>query len=89
MRRFNTTGPCDPEKHYTLIRQSLIDEGKQMVEEGRYFTLFAPRQAGKTTYFQLLLQQLESDRYIPVWISFEGFTPANRAARGLWPDRRT
>ena len=73
MRRFNTSGPCDPEKHYTLIRQWLLDEGKLLVESGRYFTLFAPRQAGKTTYFQLLLQQLESEGYTPLWISFEGF----------------
>ena len=62
-----------PKKHYTLIRQWLLNEGKLLVESGRYFTLLAPRQAGKTTYFQLLLQQLKSEGYTPLWISFEGF----------------
>ncbi|MEM7129025.1 MAG: AAA-like domain-containing protein [Chloroflexota bacterium] len=72
MRRFNTSGPCDPKKHYTVLRQNLIAEGQKIVEAGRYFTLFAPRQAGKTTYFQLLLEHLKSQEYTPLWISFEG-----------------
>ncbi len=72
MRYFNTSGPCDPKKHYTVRRESLIAEGRAMVEQGRYFTIFAPRQAGKTTYFQLLLEDLKhSDSYAPVWMSFE------------------
>jgi hypothetical protein len=31
-----------------------------------------PRQAGKTTYFQLLFRQLQQVGYLPIWISFEG-----------------
>ncbi|MCP4400473.1 MAG: hypothetical protein GY801_24610 [bacterium] len=72
MRYFNTSGPCDPEKHYTVRREALLVKGREIVAQGRYFTIFAPRQAGKTTYFQLLLEQLKhSHTYTPVWISFE------------------
>ncbi len=72
MRYFNTSGPCDPATHYTIMREELIATGKKMVEQGKYFSIFAPRQSGKTTYFHLLLARLrEENRYAPMWISFE------------------
>ena len=70
MRCFNTSGPCDPRKHYTLLREPLLRQGKAKVDNGRFFTIFAPRQSGKTTYFQLLLQELQAT-YTPIWVSFE------------------
>lgn len=79
MRVFNTSGPCDPAKHYTLMRPALVAQGQVLVEQGRYFTIFAPRQAGKTTYFQLLFRQLEQANYTPIWISFEGLKTLTRA----------
>ncbi|MEK8018396.1 MAG: AAA-like domain-containing protein [Candidatus Parabeggiatoa sp.] len=71
MREFNTTGPCDPALHYTVMREALIAEGLEKVRKGRYFTLFAPRQTGKTTYFQLLLEAVKAENFTPIWISFE------------------
>lgn len=79
MRYFNTSGPCDPSKHYTVLRPALVAKGEKLVEQGRYFTIFAPRQAGKTTYFQLLLEQLKTQGCIPIWISFEGLKTLPRA----------
>ncbi len=79
MRIFNTSGPCDPAKHYTVLREALVSKGQALVAEGRYFTLFAPRQSGKTTYFQLLLDQLRANGYTALWISFEGFKTLTRA----------
>lgn len=79
MRVFNTSGPCDPEKHYTVMRDTLVLKGEELVERGRYFTIFAPRQAGKTTYFQLLFRQLATKGYTPIWISFEGLRTLSRA----------
>jgi AAA-like domain len=79
MRIFNTSGPCDPDKHYTVMREGLIDQGQALVEQGRYFTIFAPRQAGKTTYFQLLFRRLVTKGYTPIWISFEGLRTLSRA----------
>ncbi len=71
MREFNTSGPCNPALHYTVMREALIAEGKEKVRKGRYFTLFAPRQTGKTTYFQLLLSAVKAEKFTPIWISFE------------------
>ena len=78
MRYFNTSGPCDPERHYTLFRPTLLAKGQRLVDQGRYFTLFAPRQTGKTTYFQLLFRQLQTQGYLPIWISFEDMKTATR-----------
>ncbi len=71
MREFNTSGPCNPALHYTVMREALIAEGFDKVRKGRYFTLFAPRQTGKTTYFQLLLEAVKAENFTPIWISFE------------------
>jgi len=78
MRRFNTSGPCDPEKHYTVMREEMVATGQALVDEGRYFTIIAPRQSGKTTYFQLLFDTLREQDYIPIWVSFESLKTASR-----------
>ena len=38
-RRFNTSGPNNPEKHYTLERVELVEKGMRMVKDERYFTI--------------------------------------------------
>lgn len=78
MRYFNTSGPCNPDLHYTVMREELVATGQRLVEEGRYFTIFAPRQAGKTTYFQLLFRHLKEQNFTPVWISFESLRTIGR-----------
>jgi len=78
MREFNTTGPCDPTQHYTVMREALIAKGLEKVRKGRYFTLFAPRQSGKTTYFQLLLEAVKEEGFTPIWISFEKLKTVTR-----------
>ncbi len=77
MRYFNTSGPCDPAEHYTVMRPVLIAKGREKVRRGRYFTLFAPRQAGKTTYFQLLMREL-GDEYTPIRVSFENLKTVSK-----------
>jgi len=72
MRYFNTSGPCDPQKHYTVLRQELISQGLDRVRRGRYITIFAPRQAGKTTFLRLLMEELGKEGEVkPIRISFE------------------
>jgi len=78
MREFNTSGPCNPALHYTVMREALIDIGLEKVRKGRYFTLFAPRQAGKSTFFQLLLEAVQKEGFIPIWISFESVKTVTR-----------
>ncbi|MCK5523521.1 MAG: ATP-binding protein [Thiomargarita sp.] len=77
MREFNTTGPCNPALHYTVMREVLMAVCQEKVKKGRYITLFAPRQAGKTTFFKLLLNALEKD-FTTVWISFENLKTASK-----------
>ena len=79
MREFNTSGPCDPDKHYTVMREALVATGQALVDSGRFFTIFAPRQSGKTTYFQLLFRDLRIQGYLPIWISFEGLKQLSKA----------
>ena len=73
MRSFNTSGPNIIEKHYTLARTNLIERGQQLVYDERYFTIWAPRQTGKSTYFQLLATELEKEGYKVAYINFENF----------------
>ncbi|MCP4695318.1 MAG: ATP-binding protein, partial [Gammaproteobacteria bacterium] len=77
MREFNTSGPCDPALHYTVMREALMAVCSEKVKKGRYITLFAPRQSGKTTFFKLLLNALEKD-FTTVWISFENLKSASK-----------
>lgn len=72
-RYFNTSGPCFPIEHYTLRRRGLIEKGMDLVKRKRYFTIWAPRQSGKSTYFTLLCDELKKQDYISIWITVEGF----------------
>jgi predicted AAA+ superfamily ATPase len=67
MRTFNTSGPNIAEEHYTIERTSLINKGIDLVENKRYFTIWAPRQTGKSTYFRQLAEKLNDSGYKPVF----------------------
>lgn len=73
MRTFNTSGPNIPEQHYTISRQKLIEKGINLVKNSRYFTIWAPRQTGKSTYFRLLAKQLQQQGYEVAHINFENY----------------
>jgi len=60
------------------MREGLVATGKTLVDEGRYFSIVAPRQAGKTTYFQLLFDMLKTQDYIPIWVTFESLKTVDR-----------
>jgi hypothetical protein len=73
MRYFNTSGPNIVEEHYTLMRPKLVAEGKLAVHRSRYFTIWAPRQTGKSTYFKLLGEQLVLEGYKVAYVNFESY----------------
>ena len=73
MRQFNTSGPNIPAEHYTLPRLDWIEQGKQLVYKKRYFTIWAPRQTGKSTYFRFLAEALETEGYKVCHVNFEDF----------------
>lgn len=72
-RYFNTSGPNHPWEHYTLMRPDLIAKGKDLVYKSRYFTIWAPRQTGKSTYFRLLADELEKEGYRVCYVNLENF----------------
>ncbi len=78
MRKFNTSGPNIPKKHYTLPRLDWIAQGKNLVYDERYFTIWAPRQTGKSTYFYLLAQTLREEGYKVCYVNFESFKEASQ-----------
>ncbi len=73
MRRFNTSGPNIAEEHYTIERTNLIKIGIELVESSRYFTIWAPRQTGKSTYFKQLADNLIINGYKVAHINFESY----------------
>ncbi len=77
MRTFNTSGPNILEEHYTLPRLELIQKGKELVYNSRYFTIWAPRQTGKSTYFRLLAYDLQREGYKVCYVNFESFREAS------------
>ncbi len=78
-KEFNSSGPNIPEEHYTLVRSNLMEQGKKNVYKRRYFTLFAPRQSGKSTFFQMLGSQLEKEGYKVCYTNFEYFYQQSEA----------
>ncbi len=80
MREFNIFGPVHPEYHYHVDRVAVKAEIRQKIEQGRYFTLNAARQTGKTTLFRELTVELEATGdYFGLLLSFETFRDYSRA----------
>ena len=71
-RFFNTAGPCDSQRHYTLPWEDRSPRLRELIEQEHYFVIHAPRQVGKTTSFRLLARELtESGRYAALVASCE------------------
>ncbi|NIM15942.1 MAG: hypothetical protein GTO45_28410, partial [Candidatus Aminicenantes bacterium] len=79
-RYFNTSGPNIPDEHYTLTREKLIQRGLELAIRKRYFTIWAPRQTGKSTYFRMLAQRLEKQEYQVTHVDVENYEEAPRSA---------
>ncbi len=71
MKEFNVTGLCIAKKHYMVDISSKLKKIIEMVDKGAYFTINRPRQFGKTTTFNQLVQELNK-KYIVIDVSFEG-----------------
>jgi len=59
------------------------------IERGTYFTLYAPRQMGKTTLMRDLAQELlKKPDYLPIILSFENFEslPATDFIDSFWSE---
>lgn len=70
-KRFNSTGVCVSRKHYMVDISNKLEQIKDLIDNGFYFTINKPRQYGKTTTLNQLSNFLEDD-YLCIDISFEG-----------------
>ena len=78
MRRFNSYGPVDCEEHFCVERRDLVDEClAQLINDpekgGHYFTIWAPRQTGKTWLMEQINQETPQ-RYGDKFAVFDFFT---------------
>ncbi|WP_206641668.1 ATP-binding protein [Nonomuraea polychroma] len=58
---YNTTGPCDPQRHYMLPPTPRLPQARVLIDMDRYFVLHAPRQTGKTTALRTLASELTAE----------------------------
>ena len=75
-RFFNTAGPNQPERHYTLPVTARLPEVRRLIDRGLYFVLHAPRQVGKTTSLLGLAKELTAEgKYVALLVSMEVGAP--------------
>ncbi len=88
MREFNTLGPVNPRQHYHVNRVAVKAAMRAKIQKGRYFTLNAARQTGKTTLFREVMAELIADEgYFGVLISFETLRGYGRRDFYYWLQR--
>ncbi len=72
MRRFHSYGPVDPSEHFAVERRALVDQCVQHLvgdpdTGGHFFTLWAPRQTGKTWLMRRAMEEIRArhgDRFL-------------------------
>ncbi|NIO81055.1 MAG: AAA family ATPase [Candidatus Aminicenantes bacterium] len=77
-RIFEDSGTVNPEEAYYVpldnVTNSKNQDIKTMVDRGRYFSIFAPRQSGKTTFLKEVCRELHEDQtYAAVILSFQKY----------------
>ena len=70
-RFFNTTGPCDPARHYALPPTTRLPDLAPFIQREQYFVLHAPRQTGKTTAMRALAETLRAQGIAGCWATLE------------------
>jgi len=73
-RFFNTTGPCNPDEHYMLSPKERLVNAQldRYIRDELYWVLHAPRQAGKTTFLQSWVREINDDgKAVACYVSVE------------------
>jgi len=81
---FEEQGVVSPDLCYFVPLDNVVNTRNQniktMVDIGRFFTIFAPRQSGKTTFFYNFCRSLENDPlYIAILLSFQMYQKLSSA----------
>jgi len=77
-RFFEKSGIVDPSASYYVQLENVTNMDNQdlktMVDRERFFSIFAPRQSGKTTFFKGFGRRLEKDPlYVAILLSFQDY----------------
>lgn len=90
MRTFGTQGPVNPHDNYIVTRSKETADFIERIKNGKYIVIFAPRQTGKTTFFQRAVDTLttQEQHYFPIQLNFEEAADETAADfyRGLYED---
>ncbi|MCP4157325.1 MAG: hypothetical protein GY757_56970 [bacterium] len=83
VRTFEKSGVVNPKTSYYVSLDNVVNSDNQdiktMVNLGRYFSIFAPRQSGKTTFFKRMCDELHKDpMYVAVVLDFQNYESLNR-----------
>ncbi len=75
-RFFEKSGMVVPGMSYYVPLENVVNKDKldikSMIDRSRYFSIFAPRQSGKTTFFKEVCRQLHTDpTYVAITLSFQ------------------
>ena len=76
VRIFEKSGSVNPEMSYYVQLENVVNSDNQdiktMVDRGRYFSMFAPRQSGKTTFLEGIAKELQKEStYIVILLCFQ------------------
>jgi hypothetical protein len=77
-KHFNTSGPVLQDKHYYIDPFSRIDwfEIRDLIDREKYFVLHAPRQSGKTTMLNAIVDRLNREgKYMAMVFNVEAGEP--------------
>lgn len=78
MKKFKTTGLCNPFKNYMVDITDRLNKIKVMIDNGDYFTINMARQFGKTTTLAALERYLK-DEYVVLRLDFQAIGTADFA----------
>jgi len=78
VRFFEDSGTVYPEAAYCVDLENVTNTKHQnlqtMVDLGRYFSMFAPRQSGKTTFLERIRAELHKDKtYVVIILNFQKY----------------
>lgn len=76
MLEFNTTGLCNPNKHYMVDIRKRLEEKKDMIDVGKFFCINRPRQFRKTTIIIATLSKYLAEDYFVLKLDYQGIGEA-------------
>ncbi len=77
MKKFNTSGPNIPKKHYTIVRNELLVKGLDLIDDERYFNYKVAHinfESYKTGLYKTFISRLKRKLFEFWSIDFKGET---------------